>query len=270
MSAATLAVKGASEARAFAGRAAPAVRQGGSYASSAAGTVAEHTTVKEQGGSTGWAIVGYALALILLYVLIADSRVVGASTKLVGGAQTAAEAWVRPVDPVSLLGQRFGYTPSASAEAGTPAAPSSGAAVRSKGLPGGYVSPFAGNATAGRTDQGVDFSAPPGSNVLAIGKAKIAGIIPNWYQGQPLIYYQLLEGPRKGAFIYAAEQITPTVKVGQVVRAGQPIGRVAAKGTGLELGFATSTGATLAHTTSGYVEGQATAAGNAFRSFLGL
>lgn len=225
-------------------------------------------------GSTGWAIVGYALGLILLYVLIADSRVVKATTKLVGGAQTAAEAWVKPVDPVALLGERFGYTPSTPGPSST-APPAGGgsspAGVRSA-LPGGkgYFSPFSAKATAGRTDQGVDFSAPPGSKVLAIGKAKIMGIEPNWYRGQPFIYYKLLDGPRAGQYVYAAEQIKPTVRVGQIVPAGHPIGVVAPSGTGLELGFATASGATLARSTTGYVEGQATAAGEAFRSFLGF
>lgn len=225
-------------------------------------------------GSTGWAIVGYALGLILLYVLIADSRVVKATTKLVGGAQTATEAWVKPVDPLALLGERFGYTPSTPgpSSSAAPGGSSPGAAgVRSKlGAGTGYVSPFSAKATTGRTDQGVDFSAPPGSSVLAIGRAKIMGIEQNWYRGQPFIYYKLLDGPRAGQYVYAAEQITPTVRVGQIVPAGRPIGRVAPSGTGLELGFATANGATLAHSTTGYVEGQATAAGDAFRSFLGL
>lgn len=256
----------------LAGRVGTAGRLAGGHAVTAAGGVSD-TIEGRKGSSTGWAIIGYALALILLYVLIADSRVVAASSKLVGGAQTAAEAWVRPVDPVTLLGQRFGYTPSAASTgeaAGASSAPSSAPVRGAKSLPGGYVSPFSAKVTPGRTDQGVDFSAPPGSSVLAIGKARIAGIVPNWYKGQPLVYYKLLDGPRKGQYIYAAEQITPTVRVGQVVNAGQPIGRVAASGTGLELGFATSSGATLAQSTTGYVEGQVTAAGDAFRSFLGL
>jgi murein DD-endopeptidase MepM/ murein hydrolase activator NlpD len=222
-------------------------------------------------GSTGWAIVGYALGLILLYVLIADSRVVKATTKLVGGAQTATEAWIKPVDPLALLGERFGYTPSTPGPGSEAPSGSSPAGVRSKlGAGTGYVSPFSAKATAGRTDQGVDFSAPPGSSVLAIGRAKIMGIEQNWYRGQPFIYYKLLDGPRAGQYVYAAEQIQPTVRVGQIVPAGQPIGRVARSGTGLELGFATANGATLAHSTTGYVEGRATAAGDAFRSFLGL
>lgn len=250
---------------------APALQLAGSHVASAAGAV---NVSEERGGSTGWAIVGYALALILLYVLIADSRVVGATTKAMGGGVAAAEAWIKPVDPIAILGARLGYTPSSAAaapNAGTGEGAGVAAGVRSSlGANTGYVKPFGGSSTVGRTDQGVDFSAPPGSSVLAIGKAQIAGIIPNWYQGQPFIYYKLLNGPRAGQYVYASEQITPSVKPGQIVNAGQPIGKVAASGTGLELGFATSTGATLAHATTGYTEGAVTKAGEDFRKFLGL
>jgi murein DD-endopeptidase MepM/ murein hydrolase activator NlpD len=252
----------------LAGRVIHAGELGRTAASAGAGKARGRTEdALQDRGSTGWAIVGYALALILLYVLIADRRVVAASTKLVGGAQTAAEAWVRPVDPVALLGERFGYQPTG--EAGSGPSPSVGAPVRST-LPVGYVSPFTGKVSVGHTDQGVDFSAAPGSAIRAIGEAEIKGIIPNWYKGQPLIYYQLLDGPRKGQYIYVAEQIEPNVHVRQRVKPGQRIATVAPKGTGLELGFATATGATLARATTGYVEGGATAAGDAFRAFLGL
>lgn len=246
----------------------PALRLAGQHAA----TVAD-VYDKRDSGSTGWAIVGYSLALILLYVLIADARVVGATGKAIGGAAGAADAWIKPVDPVAAIGGKLGYTPTAPASSATGTASAGGAqaGVRSNITPqSGYVGPFAGSATVGRTDQGVDFSATPGESVLAIGKAKIAGIIPNWYQGQPMIYYKLLNGPRAGQYVYAAEQITPSVKPGQIVNAGQPIGKVATSGTGLELGFATSTGATLARSTTGYVEGGVTKAGEQFKAFLGL
>lgn len=89
--------------------AAPALRLAGSHA----GTVADVYDRRES-GSTGWAIVGYSLALILLYVFIADKRVVAASTGLVGGASGAAGAWIKPVDPLALLAQKLGYGPGSS------------------------------------------------------------------------------------------------------------------------------------------------------------
>jgi hypothetical protein len=82
-------------------------------------------------GSTGWAIVGYSLVLILLYVLIANKRVVNATSGLVGGATTAVKAWVSPEDPIALLSSRLGHTPGAAAatSAGSSPTSSSGAAA---------------------------------------------------------------------------------------------------------------------------------------------
>ncbi len=33
-------------------------------------------------------------------------------------------------------------------------------------------------------------------------------IIPDWYAGQPLVYFELLDGPDAGKVQYVAEQIT--------------------------------------------------------------
>lgn len=132
-----------------------------------------------------------------------------------------------------------------------------------------YVSPFGGSGvTTGRTDQGVDFSAPVGSAIRAIGKALVLHIDPNFYRGQPAIYYQLLEGPDKGKVVYASEQITPQVKAGDVVSEGQTIGVVAPSGTGLEIGWGTTGGVPLAQSTGGYTEGAETPAGKSFSSFV--
>jgi murein DD-endopeptidase MepM/ murein hydrolase activator NlpD len=94
----------------------------------------------------------------------------------------------------------------------------------------------------GRTDQGVDYSAQPGAPIRAIGDAKVLGILPDWYKGQPFVYYELLSGPAKGKVVYVAEQISPHVKPGQRVRAGQAIGTYATSGTGIETGFAQRNG----------------------------
>jgi murein DD-endopeptidase MepM/ murein hydrolase activator NlpD len=133
-----------------------------------------------------------------------------------------------------------------------------------------YVNPFLGDptVTAGRIDQGVDFSLSPGETIKAIGDAIIRGILPNWYKGQPLLWYQLTSGPQAGHYVYVAEQISPTVTPGQRVKAGQPIATYASSGTGLEMGFANASGTTAASTTGGYKEGQLTAAGEGFSIFL--
>jgi hypothetical protein len=49
---------------------------------------------------------------------------------------------------------------------------------------------------------------------------------------------------------------------------GQPIARYAASGTGIEFGWATPSGVTLAVATTGYEEGVATPAGKSMRAWL--
>lgn len=126
-------------------------------------------------------------------------------------------------------------------------------------VPGGSV---------GRTDQGVDISASPGSPVYAIGTSRVIGTIPNWYSGQPFYWFQLLSGPRAGSYWYAAEQISFSVSPGQIVQGGQQIGVIAPSGTGTEWGWATASGETLARATTGYTEGQQTQAGQDFMNVV--
>jgi murein DD-endopeptidase MepM/ murein hydrolase activator NlpD len=131
----------------------------------------------------------------------------------------------------------------------------------------GLVHPLPGF-TKGRTDQGVDYSGKPGQPILALAPGRVIGVIGNWYRGQPFLWYEVTEGVLKGRFIYIAEQITPLVKPGQSFAAGQQIARYAPSGSAIETGFATRNGRTLAQATTGYSEGQETAAGRAFRELL--
>jgi hypothetical protein len=101
-----------------------------------------------------------------------------------------------------------------------------------------YVDPLPASARIGRTDMGVDADLSPGDPIVAPGTSRVLGIMPNWYQGQPYVALQLLDGPMKGHNYYIAEQLTPDVSVGQVVQQGQPIGHYAASGTGIEMGWA--------------------------------
>jgi hypothetical protein len=134
---------------------------------------------------------------------------------------------------------------------------------------GGYVNPLPDTAQIGRTDMGVDANMNPGDPIVAPGTSRVLGISPNWYRGQPYVALQLLDGPMKGHNYYLAEQITPNVSVGQIVQQGQPIAHYAASGTGIEMGWAgPNWEQTLAQATSGYSEGEQTAAGGSFRDFL--
>lgn len=101
-----------------------------------------------------------------------------------------------------------------------------------------YVNPLSQirGLIAERVDQGVDFQ---GSGpILAIGNAKILETNGAGWPGGPYMSYQLLDGPDAGRTVYVAENIRPTVHVGQTVKAGQPIAQMLNLGTGIEMGWA--------------------------------
>ncbi|MFL5861377.1 MAG: hypothetical protein ACJ780_11420 [Solirubrobacteraceae bacterium] len=119
-----------------------------------------------------------------------------------------------------------------------------------------------------RTDQGVDATMPVGAPILAPSRIKVLAIVPNWYLKQPLVYFELLEGPDAGRVQFVAEEITSIAPPGSYLAKGQAIARYAAAGTGIEYGWSTLNGITLARATSGYEEGQITPAGRWMRAWL--
>ncbi len=132
----------------------------------------------------------------------------------------------------------------------------------------GYINPLHYVTVWERTDQGVDANMPVGAPILAPCRVKILAIIPNWYAGQPLVYWELLQGPDAGKIQYVAEEITDLATPGSYLEQGQPIARYAPSGTGIEFGWSTTNGVTLAMATTGYEEGVATPAGNSIRAWL--
>jgi hypothetical protein len=119
-----------------------------------------------------------------------------------------------------------------------------------------------------RTDQGVDATMPVGAPILAPCPVKILATIPDWYAGQPLVYFELLDGLQAGQVQYVAEQITDIAKPGLILQKGQVIARFAPSGTAIEYGWSTLNGITLARATTGYEEGQVTPAGVNMRNWL--
>ncbi len=119
-----------------------------------------------------------------------------------------------------------------------------------------------------RTDQGVDATMPVGAPIFAPCPVKILAIEPNWYAGQPLVYWELLNGPDAGKVQYVAEEITSIARPGSILQQGQAIARYAPSGTGIEFGWSTPSGVTLAVATGGYEEGQITPAGRSMRAWL--
>jgi hypothetical protein len=130
-----------------------------------------------------------------------------------------------------------------------------------------YINPLRYVTIWGRTDQGVDAGMPVGAPILAPSRIKVLAIIPNWFAGQPLVYFELLDGPDAGKVQYVAEQITNIAPVG-ILQQGQVIARYASSGTNIEYGWAVLTGQTLARATTGYTEGQVTPAGRSIRAWL--
>jgi hypothetical protein len=134
---------------------------------------------------------------------------------------------------------------------------------------GPYQSPFGGDTyLVGRTDMGVDVCLHRHDPIRAIGDGVVTGIIHDWFDGQPYIWYELTGGPQAGHYVYVAEQINHLAHVGQRLHAGQPVARFARQGTCVETGWGAPDGWTLAQSTTGYSEGQVTKAGVSFAHFL--
>ncbi len=131
-----------------------------------------------------------------------------------------------------------------------------------------YIDPLQFVSRWERTDQGVDAQLPVGAPILAPCRVKILGIEPNWYAGQPLVYFELLEGSDAGRVQYVAEEITDIAPPGTILQQGQAIARYSPSGTAIEFGWSTLNGITLAKATTGYEEGQITPAGTAMRDWL--
>ncbi len=132
-----------------------------------------------------------------------------------------------------------------------------------------YTSPFTGDTPyIGRTDMGVDACLTPGDPIRAVGDGVVTGIMRAWFAGEPYIWYELTSGPDAGRYVYVAEQLTHLARIGQTVHAGQVIARFAKKGSCIEMGWSAADGATLAQATTGYTEGEVTAAGISFAHFL--
>jgi hypothetical protein len=107
-----------------------------------------------------------------------------------------------------------------------------------------YVNPLRGvsGLVPERIDEGVDFG---GSGpVYALGDAVVtnAGENAGW-PGGGWITYQLTDGPDQGLMVFLAEDVTPTVQVGQHVTPSTVIANMFNGGDGIETGWAMPDGA---------------------------
>lgn len=82
--------------------------------------------------------------------------------------------------------------------------------------------------------------------IYALGKAVITGATgdsPGW-PGGGWITYQLTNGPARGLVVYVAEDVTPTVQVGQHVTSTTEIAKMYNGSAGIETGWATADSST--------------------------
>ncbi len=103
-----------------------------------------------------------------------------------------------------------------------------------------YASPIGPWAGPGRIDQGVDYTGS--GDLFAIGDGIIVGTSgPGWPGGT---YINLkLDNPVAGAqYVYYAENIAPSVKPGQRVKAGEKVGHARGGFPFVEIGFSNSSG----------------------------
>ena len=117
-----------------------------------------------------------------------------------------------------------------------------------------------------RIDEGVDFG---GSGpVYALGDAIVtnAGENAGW-PGGGWITYQLTDGPAQGLMVYLAEDVTPTVQVGQHVTPSTVIANMFNGGDGIETGWAMADGASSESETP---EAGGISGGGPFPTMIGL
>jgi murein DD-endopeptidase MepM/ murein hydrolase activator NlpD len=104
--------------------------------------------------------------------------------------------------------------------------------------PGSYANPLRAirGLTPERIDMGVDYSGY--GPIYAIGDGIVlTTTVPGW-PGGTMIVYQLTDGPANGLVVYAAEDIAPTVHIGDTVTANTVLGLMYLGPDGIETGWA--------------------------------
>lgn len=132
---------------------------------------------------------------------------------------------------------------------------------------GGYVNPFSRShsLTPNRVDQGVDFGGT--GPIVAIGSGRIIMTINSGWPGGAFISIRLSDGAYAGKYVYFAENIRPTVSVGQKVNAGDVIGIMQG---GIECGWAfpPGLGPSMARMMGQWDGTHSTAYGSSFNNWL--
>jgi hypothetical protein len=105
------------------------------------------------------------------------------------------------------------------------------------GVADGYANPLraVSGLTAERVDEGVDYG---GSGpIYALGDGVVTSTTGSWPDGT-FISYRLTSGPAAGKTVYVAENVTPTVTVGQTVTLNTVVGILHDAYPDMEIGWA--------------------------------
>ena len=182
------------------------------------------------------------------------ARVVAAQAAQAQAARAAAaSATSRPpvaeppatAPPTAQLGEPLTVAPVFQAPAAVAQSPAVQSPVVSAA---GYANPLRGVSALHpeRIDQGVDFSGY--GPIYAIGDGVVLSTFNGGWPGGTFISYRLTSGPAAGLTVYAAEDIFPTVQVGETVTPGTVLGTLYEGPAGMETGWANGgSGSTMAY-----------------------
>lgn len=133
---------------------------------------------------------------------------------------------------------------------------------------GGYLNPLRGltSLVPQEIDQGVDYcgSGP----VYALGDGVVVNTVSSGWPGGAFLSYRLTDGPAAGRLVYAAENLTPAVSVGQQVTPASVLGILHDSGTCLETGWASSSSRDASAARGEYTGANSTAYGLSFSAAL--
>jgi hypothetical protein len=233
-------------------------------------------------------LLAYAAALIAIGTGLATGILPGPSTLALAAGRSEEGAAL--VGRGHLTGHEVRRTPPPGPNVAVLASPPPGTAATSPTAllsptaspsaphplaPPDYVNPLAqiANLQPKRIDQGVDYSG--GGPLLALGSGTIRLTSEGGWPGGAFIALQLDRGQFRGQSVYYAENVTPTVRVGQHVNAGDVVGNLHDAYPNLEIGWAGggALGGTLGDTLAralgeATVEGVSSAVGVNFNSVL--
>ena len=136
--------------------------------------------------------------------------------------------------------------------------------------PGRYANPLRSvNALSPqRIDQGVDYTGF--GPIYAIGNGVVLNTVGSGWPGGTFIAYRLTDGPARGLVVFAAEDIQPSVQVGDTVTADSVLGHMYTGPDGIEMGWAdgSSIPDAMARTAGQYDGSNTTAFGDNFSQLL--